>query len=89
MTEDNVWVRDGVLLEYSNVAPPQFDIEAAGGLLIPAPKYSRSDIQQQEIRDAEISPDSYYPQGYAPELITEWPTDKPIFISKEMMGQSE
>lgn len=89
MTKDKIWVRDGVLPEYSNVAPPKFDIEAAGGLLIPAPKYSRSDIQLQETRDAEISPELYYPEGYAPELITEWPTEKPIFIPKEMMGKGE
>jgi ribonuclease Z len=86
MTKDKIWVRDGVLPDYSNVAPPKFDTKASGGLLIPAPKYSRSDIQQKSIRDAEIPPSKYYPKGYAPERITEWPTKKPIFIPEKMMG---
>jgi ribonuclease Z len=86
MTKDKIWVREGVVSEYSNVAPPRFDVEAEGGLLSPAPKYSRADIQQQEIRDAEIEPDKYYPEGFAPEMITKWPTDKQIFIPQEMMG---
>ena len=35
------------------------------------------------IRDAEIPPDDYYPQGYKPELMPFWPTDKPIFIAED------
>jgi ribonuclease BN (tRNA processing enzyme) len=85
MTPDKIWVRDGVIAEYSNVAPPKFDVKAEGGLIIPPAKYNRSDIQQQSIRDAEIPPENYYPEGYAPEPITEWPTDKPMFIPAEMM----
>jgi ribonuclease Z len=85
MTPDKIWVRDGVIAEYSNVAAPKFDIESPGGLTIPAARYNRSDIQQQSIRDAEISPKKYYPKGYAPEAILEWPTDKPIFIPAEVM----
>jgi ribonuclease Z len=91
MTRDKLWVREGVVAEYPNVSPPKFDMSAAGGLMIPPPKYKRSDIQQQSIRDAEIPPEKYYPEGYAPELLFEWPTDKPIFIPAEMMpgGKSE
>jgi len=87
MTQDKIWVRDGVLPEYSNVATPEFDTEAAGGLLIPPAPFSRSDIQQQEIRDLEIPPADYYPEGYAPELIQEWPTEKPLFIPNEVLKQ--
>jgi ribonuclease Z len=85
MTQDKVWVRDGVVAEYANVAPPKFDVAATGGMLIPAPKYKRSDIQQQSIRDAEIPPEDYYPEGYKPEMLTEWPSDKPVLIPLEMM----
>lgn len=79
MTKDKVWVRDGVVPEYPNMAPPQFDM-AHGGLIIPAPRYKRSDIQEQFIRDAEINPDLYYPKGYHPELLPAWPSDKPVFL---------
>jgi ribonuclease Z len=89
MTSEKIWVRDGVLAEYSNVAPPQFDIKSEGGLSIPPAKYDRSDIQQQSIRDAEIPPEKYYPEGYAPVAITEWPTDKPLLIPAEMMNKSK
>ncbi len=85
MTTDKLWVREGVLPEYPNVSPPKFDVSAMGGLLMPPAKFDRADIQQQSIRDAEIPPEDYYPDGYLPELITVWPTDKPIFIPKEMI----
>jgi ribonuclease Z len=85
MTQDKMWVREGVVSEYPNVSPPRFDMAAQGGLMIPPPKYKRSDIQQQSIRDAEIPPEKYYPKGYEPELLFEWPTDKPLFIPAEMM----
>jgi ribonuclease Z len=85
MTKDKLWVREGVVAEYPNVSPPKFDMAEAGGLMIPPPKYKRSDIQQQSIRDAEIPPEKYYPEGYQPELLFEWPTDKPLFIPAEMM----
>jgi ribonuclease Z len=85
MTKDKLWVREGVVAEYPNVSPPKFDMSAQGGLMIPPPKYTRSDIQQQSIRDAEIPPEKYYPEGYGPELLYEWPTQKPIFIPAEMV----
>jgi ribonuclease Z len=87
LTPDKVWVRDGVIAEYSNVAAPTFDVQAQGGLVIPPAKYNRSDIQQESIRDAEISPKKYYPEGYAPERIDEWPTKKPLFIPAEAMNK--
>jgi ribonuclease Z len=89
MTPDKIWVRDGVIADYSNVAPPKFDIESLGGLSIPPAKYNRSDIQQQSIRDAEIPPANYYPEGYAPEAILEWPSDKTVFIPVEALQKDD
>ena len=43
-------------------------------------KNKREDFQEQSIREAEIPPDEYYPKGYKPELISAWPTTKPLFI---------
>ncbi|WFU36134.1 guanitoxin biosynthesis MBL fold metallo-hydrolase GntH [Bradyrhizobium brasilense] len=85
LTRDKVWVRDGVVAKYPNIASPKFDIEAMGGLVIPAPRNTRPEIQEQSIRDAQIPPDDYYPQGYKPELIEAWPTTKPVFIPKEQV----
>ena len=87
MTKDKVWVRNGVVPAYPNAAPPQFDM-AGGGLIIPAPKYKRSDIQEQFIRDAEINPDLYYPKGYHPELLPFWPSDKPVFLPEDKVPPS-
>jgi ribonuclease Z len=89
MTADKIWVRDGVLPEYPNISPPKFDLEATGGMLVPPAKYDRADIQQQSIRDAEIPPELYYPEGYAPEYLGEWPSDKPVFIPIELMPGSD
>jgi ribonuclease Z len=80
-----VWVRDGIVPDFPSMAPPKFDIAAMGGLVIPAPRVKRQDVQEQSIRDAEISPDEYYPKGYKPDLISFWPTTKPIFIPADQV----
>ena len=67
------------------MAPPKFDIEPMGGLVIPAPRNRRPDVQEQSIRDAQIPPDDYYPKGYKPDLLESWPTEKPIFIPKDLV----
>ena len=82
-----VWVRDGVVPRYPNIAPPQFDM-AQGGLIIPAPRNKRQDIQEQSIRDAEINPDLYYPKEYHPELIENWPSDKAVFLPESKVPDS-
>lgn len=88
LTKDKVWVRDGIVPDYPASAPPKFDIATMGGLVIPAPHIKRQDIQEQSIRDAEIPPEVYYPEGYKPELIPYWPTDKDIFIPADKVPQS-
>ena len=35
---------------------------------------------RESIRDADVHPEDYYPQGYQPELLQSWPADKPVFI---------
>ena len=52
---------------------------------VPAPAYRRQDVQEQSIRDAEISPGQYYPKGYQPDLLPFWPSDKPIFLPENMV----
>ena len=86
MTKDKIWVRDGVVPRFPNMASPQFDMAPSGGLVVPAPAYRRQDVQEQSIRDAEIPPDRYYPKGYQPDLLQFWPSDKPIFLPENMVA---
>lgn len=72
---------------HTRLATPEFDTKAAGGLLIPPPLHLRRDIQHQEIRDLEISPSDYYPEGYQSELTREWPNNTALFIPNEVMKQ--
>jgi hypothetical protein len=90
VTKDQIWVRDGVIPDYPNVKAPSAvnSIEQYGGLIVPVPKYRREDLQSQFIRDAEIDPADYYPEGYYPELMEHWPSDKPIFVPEELVPDS-
>lgn len=82
VTQDQIWVREGILPDYPNQKAPNAmaSVGLYDGLVVPVPQYQRKDLQQQSIRDAELDPALYYPEGYHPELLQEWPTDKPIFI---------
>lgn len=87
VTKDKIWVRDGIIPDYPNVRAPNAEnsIEQFDGLVVPLPKFQRNDIQEPTIREAEISPDKYYPEGYHPELMENWPTEKPLFIPKDQV----
>lgn len=85
MTRDKVWVRDGVVPPYPQMSPPQFDVRPGGGLVIPAPRKTRAQLQQPSIRAAEIRPGLYYPRGYRPRLIEDWPTDKQIYLPERQV----
>ena len=87
MTKDKIWVRDGVVPKYPNMAPPQFDVSTSGGLIMPLPPTTRRDVQSQFIRDAEIPPQKYYPEGYHPQLMPWWPSDKPIFLPEALVPE--
>jgi ribonuclease Z len=90
VTKDRLWVREGIIPDYPNVKPPRADLSIArsGGLVVPLPQSQRQDIQQQFIRDAEIPPETYYSEGYMPELLEQWPTDKPLFIPEDKVPAS-
>ena len=75
MTPDQAWVREGILPAHPNNRAPQFDMSDGNDFVVPHPRLARKDIQQQEIRDLEVDPKLYYPKGYHPELLTEWPVE--------------
>jgi len=84
VTKDQIWVREGVLPKFPNSKAPQFDF-GNGQLIVPKPPTSRAEIQNQEIRDQQLDPDVYYPEGYKPDLLEEWPVDGDLVVPIEMM----
>ena len=90
VTKEKLWVREGIIPDYPNVKPLNADASIAkyGGLIVPVPQYQREDLQEQFIRDAEIPPKDYYPEGYQPELMENWPTEKPLFIPEDKVPAS-
>jgi len=86
VTHDDIWVREGILPDYPNNRAPQFDFDN-GALVVPLPPTSREEIQNKGIRDSEIDPAEYYPEGYHPQLMMEWPVDSDIVVPAEAMPQ--
>ncbi|MCP4047940.1 MAG: MBL fold metallo-hydrolase [Gammaproteobacteria bacterium] len=87
VTKDQIWVREGVLPEFPNSKAPQFDF-GNGQLVVPHPPTSRQEIQNQEIRDQQLDPDVYYPKGYKPELLEEWPVDGDLVVPIDQMPEN-
>jgi hypothetical protein len=84
VTKDDIWVREGVLPDYPNSRAPQFDFDD-GQLVVPHPPTNRAAIQEPFVRDQEINPDEYYPDGYHPQLLPEWPVGSDLVVPMEMM----
>jgi len=82
VTKEKIWVREGILPDYPNSKAPQQDFDS-GQLVVPAPVNSREDIQESFVREMEIPPEEYYPEGYHPALLTEWPVDGDLVIPEE------
>ncbi len=87
MTKDSVWVREGVLPDFPNNRSPQFDF-SNGQLIVQLPPTSREQIQEQFVRDQEIDPAEYYPEGYHPELLTDWPVKSDLVVNLDDLPES-
>ncbi|WP_282154342.1 guanitoxin biosynthesis MBL fold metallo-hydrolase GntH [Ruegeria atlantica] len=87
VTKDQIWVREGILPEFPNSRAPQFDF-SNGQLIVPKPPHRREDIQEPYVRDMEIDPKLYYPEGYHPELLTEWPVDDDLVVPLEALPEN-
>jgi len=79
MTKDKVWVREGILPEFPNNRSPQFDF-SNGQLVVPLPPTDRSKIQEPFVREQQIDPKKYYPEGYHPHLLEEWPVKSDLVV---------
>ena len=87
VTKDQIWVREGVLPDFPNSKAPQQDF-GNGQLIVPLPPTSRKEIQNQEIRDQQLDPALYYPEGYYPQLLEEWPVDSDLVVPVEQLPPS-
>ena len=79
MTKDKVWVREGILPDYPNSRAPQFDF-TNGQLVVPHPPHAREDIQEPFVREQQIDPELYYPKGYMPHLLEDWPVKGDLVV---------
>ena len=72
-------MREGILPAHPNNRAPQFDF-SNGQLVVPYPPHAREDIQEPFVRDMEIDPKEYYPEGYHPELLQHWPVEGDLVV---------
>jgi len=87
VTEDSIWVREGVLPDYPNSRSPQFDF-TNGQLVVPKPPKGREDIQEPFVREQQIDPKEYYPEGYHPELLEQWPADGDLVVPVDQLPEN-
>ncbi len=87
VTKDQIWVREGVLPEFPNSKAPQFNFDN-GQLVVPHPPTSRQEIQEPFVREQQIDPKEYYPEGYHPDLLEEWPVEGDLVVPMEDMPEN-
>ena len=79
VTKESIWVREGILPDFPNNRAPQFDF-TNGQLIVPHPPTSREEIQEPFIREQQVDPKEYYPEGYHPELLEHWPVEGDLVV---------
>ena len=87
MTKDLVWVREGILPDFPNNRSPQFDF-SNGQLVVPLPPTDRTKIQEPFVREQEIDPKKYYPEGYHPVLLEEWPVKSDLVVPLDILPEN-
>ena len=87
VTKDQIWVREGILPDFPNNRAPQFDF-GNGQLIVPMPKNDRTKIQEPFVREQQIDPKKFYPKGYMPELLEEWPVDGDLVVPVENLPEN-
>ncbi|MCK5391680.1 MAG: MBL fold metallo-hydrolase, partial [Deltaproteobacteria bacterium] len=63
---------------------PQFDF-TNGQLVVPHPPTTREKIQEPFVREQQIDPKKYYPKGYHPHLLEEWPVKDDLVVPMEAL----
>jgi hypothetical protein len=52
---------------------------------VPHPPTTREEIQEPFVRDQQIDPEKYYPAGYMPHLLEEWPVAGDLVVPMEAL----
>jgi ribonuclease Z len=60
-----------------------------GQLVVPHPPTSREEIQEPFVREQQIDPKKYYPKGYHPELLEDWPVEGDLAVPVNSTRQSQ
>jgi hypothetical protein len=87
MTKDAIWVREGILPDFPNSRAPQFDF-TNGQLVVPHPPTNREEIQEAFVREQQIDPGKYYPKGYYPELLEDWPVSGDLVVPMDQLPET-
>ena len=87
VTKEQIWVREGILPDFPNSRAPQFDF-TNGQLIVPHPPTSRERIQEPFVREQQIDPKKYYPKGYHPELLEDWPVEGDLVVPVEALPEN-
>jgi ribonuclease Z len=87
VTKDQIWVREGILPDFPNQRAPQQDF-TNGQLIVPLPTTDRTKIQEPFVREQQIDPSKYYPKGYRPQLLEEWPVDSDLVVPVENLPEN-
>jgi hypothetical protein len=56
--------------------------------VVPVPRKKREDIQEPFVREQEIDPVEYYPEGYQPMLLLDWPVEDDLVVNLEHLPAS-
>ena len=52
------------------------------------PTTSREEIQEPFVREQEIDPKKYYPEGYYPHLLQEWPVESDLVVPFDALPEN-
>ncbi len=83
VTKESIWVREGILPDFPNNRAPELDF-TNGQLVVPHPPTRREEIQEPFVREQQIDPEKYYPKGYHPHLLEDWPVEGDLVIPIEV-----
>ena len=87
VTKEQIWVRVGIFPDFSKSRAPHFDF-TNGQLVVPHPSTSRQEIQEPFVREQQIDPEKYYPKGYHPELLEDWPVEGDLVVPIEQLPET-